>query len=473
VKTISVIAKEMDVGYLLEGSGQRDGNNVRITVQLLDANEDTHIWADTHIRETEDVFDLQREVARLIVEDLETLLSRENDQTSEELPPNILIAEAFFQRGLKEMSKYWNMPNRETQEKAEDLFRYSLEYDSTLIPSYKQLAQIYQNKYADQIDYMEDALDSVLVIAEKSLLLDPRDSYMLRLKSWVFRSRGENELARDALEQAIIYDPELQNNYIRLARLYMDMDNIPKALETFFKVLDLNSESVTILKSLSSQFRDYGLKDLSLQYLEEAFRLDRDTIYYYNRRGRIEWAFGDFDSAIVYQLKAVEMDSLNSSNLSILAICYLFNHQYELSMIYFKKHMERAEALNQRWVLPRYIGFVWIQNGQITEGERILNEIYITYQERLQLGIETKDGHRILGAIHAIRGEKEKAIEHLRSFALTTGIESFDLQTLENSPLYDNIRDEPEFQNIFKEVQDLVQRKHDQMRQWLEENDRL
>ena len=49
-KPIPVVAEEMDVGYILEGSGQRDGDNIRLTVQLLDARKDQHIWSESYYR---------------------------------------------------------------------------------------------------------------------------------------------------------------------------------------------------------------------------------------------------------------------------------------------------------------------------------------------------------------------------------------------------------------------------------------
>ena len=50
LKPIPVVAGELDVCYVLEGSGQRDGDNIRLTVQLLDARKDQHLWSESYYR---------------------------------------------------------------------------------------------------------------------------------------------------------------------------------------------------------------------------------------------------------------------------------------------------------------------------------------------------------------------------------------------------------------------------------------
>jgi TolB-like protein/cytochrome c-type biogenesis protein CcmH/NrfG len=73
---VSRIARELGVAHILEGSVQRAGNRVLITVQLIDAATDNHLWAETYDRTLEDVFGVQGEVAKKIAESLAATLSR-------------------------------------------------------------------------------------------------------------------------------------------------------------------------------------------------------------------------------------------------------------------------------------------------------------------------------------------------------------------------------------------------------------
>ncbi len=72
----------------------------------------------------------------------------------------------------------------------------------------------------------------------------------------------------------------------------------------------------------------------------------------------------------------------------------------------------------------------------------------------------------------SFRGDLKKAIEYLRIFNQRETMESWCVGMLQEDPLFDNIRDEPEFQQIFEDVEAKYQAEHERVRQWLEENDR-
>jgi serine/threonine protein kinase len=79
-KDVRTIARELDVRYLVEGSVRRAGNAVRITAQLVDAPNDTHLWAEKYTGTLEDVFDLQERLSRRIVEALKVTLTADEDR---------------------------------------------------------------------------------------------------------------------------------------------------------------------------------------------------------------------------------------------------------------------------------------------------------------------------------------------------------------------------------------------------------
>jgi serine/threonine protein kinase len=79
-KSVPVIAQEVNVRYVLEGTVRRAGNNVRITAQLIEAATDTHLWAERYSGSLEDIFELQERLARHIVEALKVTLNADEDQ---------------------------------------------------------------------------------------------------------------------------------------------------------------------------------------------------------------------------------------------------------------------------------------------------------------------------------------------------------------------------------------------------------
>jgi non-specific serine/threonine protein kinase len=85
-KKIKEIGQELNVQYVLEGSVRKAGNNLRITAQLIDAINDTHLWAQKYSGILDDVFDIQEKVSRSIVDSLKMKLSPAEDQNLAKRP---------------------------------------------------------------------------------------------------------------------------------------------------------------------------------------------------------------------------------------------------------------------------------------------------------------------------------------------------------------------------------------------------
>jgi len=111
-KTAPEIAKQLKVQYVLEGSVRKAGNNLRITAQLIDAIDDTHIWADKYSGTLEDVFDIQEKVSRSIVEALKIKLSPEENKRIREVPIDNIKAYEYYFKARQAMG-YWTEPEFE------------------------------------------------------------------------------------------------------------------------------------------------------------------------------------------------------------------------------------------------------------------------------------------------------------------------------------------------------------------------
>ena len=152
--------------------------------------------------------------------------------------------------------------------------------------------------------------------------------------------------------------------------------------------------------------------------------------------------------------------------MEILALAYMMENQYDSALIYYR----RLESLDQGLRFPRYFGYALIQNGEVTKGLRFIEEDFTANQKRL--GPEGGDpGSRFaLAEIYAYRGEKEKAFEQLRTLVRLGGNNLERLSSL-RTPLWDNIRNEPEFKSIFSEIEAHYQAEHERVKKWLEENE--
>jgi hypothetical protein len=104
-KTTQQIGKELGVEYLLEGRFQKDGNNVRLIVKLIKANEESYAWAKDYDRNWNDVFSVQSEVAQTIASELKAKFTPEEKQLIEKIPTTDLAAYDSYLKGVSYLRK--------------------------------------------------------------------------------------------------------------------------------------------------------------------------------------------------------------------------------------------------------------------------------------------------------------------------------------------------------------------------------
>ncbi len=97
---LSEIAKQLGVAHVLEGSVQKAGDQVRVNVQLIDAQNDSHVWADTYDRKLTDIFGVESEIAKSIAESLRAKLTGGEEQALAVKPTNNPEAYDAYLRGL-------------------------------------------------------------------------------------------------------------------------------------------------------------------------------------------------------------------------------------------------------------------------------------------------------------------------------------------------------------------------------------
>jgi non-specific serine/threonine protein kinase len=103
-KKIREIASDVNVRYVIEGSVRKAGNNLRITAQLIDASNDSHLWAEKYSGVLEDVFEIQEKVSRSIVDSLELKLNPAESQHLADRPIRDLIAYEIYLRAKHKLT---------------------------------------------------------------------------------------------------------------------------------------------------------------------------------------------------------------------------------------------------------------------------------------------------------------------------------------------------------------------------------
>src|SRR5438046_5518922 len=164
------IGKALGVATLLEGSVRRSGNRVRVNVQLINANNDEHIWAEDYDRELTDVFAIQTDLAQKIASALQAKLSPNEKARLDRRPTKDSDAYLLYVQA----HGYANRPDRfrDTSLKAEELFEQAIKLDRNFAAAYAGLSMVESWLYHES-DPIPAHREKARLNAEESLRLQP------------------------------------------------------------------------------------------------------------------------------------------------------------------------------------------------------------------------------------------------------------------------------------------------------------
>jgi TolB-like protein/Flp pilus assembly protein TadD len=185
-KNVKTIGEELGVGFVLEGSVRKAGDQLRITAQLIDAASDEHLWTEKYDGVLGDVFSIQESVSRSIVEALELRLSPEEEIRLADRPIEDFQAYECYLRARHDIGRL----TKESLEQAIRTLRQGLE----LFPDSPILNATLGNAYCLSFDtgYQSEAsyLDRAQELAAKTLSLDPRSPHGMKLLGHLEQARG-------------------------------------------------------------------------------------------------------------------------------------------------------------------------------------------------------------------------------------------------------------------------------------------
>src|SRR5207302_2099091 len=132
-KTIEQIGRELGVSHVLEGSVRRAGNRVRITAQLIQVSDQTHLWADNYESELEDILALQRNVARQVARQIHIRLLPSE-------PVRRVVGEAY--QAYLQGRYLWNRRTEKDLREAMQCFQTAIDNDSDYPQPYAGIADV-------------------------------------------------------------------------------------------------------------------------------------------------------------------------------------------------------------------------------------------------------------------------------------------------------------------------------------------
>lgn len=269
------IARALGVAHVLEGTVRRAGSRVRVTVQLIDARDDRHVWAETYDRELTDALTLQSELAREIASALRATLSPEEKASLAARPTDNAEAYVLFLRGRD----FQNRPDilLADWQTAERLFEGAVALDPKFALAYAQLSQIrsriafnYEPTAARRAAARAAAAEALrlqpnlgeahlalaycfywgerdfdralaeLALAARAL---PGDADVPRVVANIRRRQGHWDEALAGYQRASMLDPRSLASAEALARFYLDKRDWPAAAAAYERGLQLSPDS--------------------------------------------------------------------------------------------------------------------------------------------------------------------------------------------------------------------------------------
>jgi TolB-like protein/Tfp pilus assembly protein PilF len=487
---IPKIAKDLDVNFIVEGSGQKYGKVFRIRVQLIDGKTDKHLWVGTYEKEikAKDIYDTQSEIAESIAEELKATITPEEKQLIEKTPTTNLTAYDFYKRGREEYLNFWSENiNLRSLKKAEKYYYKALEYDSTFALAYAGLALTFCDRTFATNNYLsKNFLDSTLILADRALSFDNHLAEAYYSKGLYFLLNNNDQQAIKEFDNVLKYNPNYWEVYYQKAmNVYLHDISYIKAIECLRKAISLNRgrRLPECLNALGSAYAFFaGFPEKGEYYFQEAFKLDGDTISYYSTLAELEFEFGNESGNYQRGIDLLNMcyarDSNNIGILYSLSKYYMRQNNYKESLNFINKYVERLKASGQIPLNRSHrVGYIYWINGYKKEAEYWFNEQKRICEATIKLGRNYsaigRAAYYDLAGVYAFQGKKEKVYENLKAFARMP-ICSFNvIYIIKNDELFSNIRNEPEFQQFVRDMEAKYQAEHERVKKWLEEQGML
>ena len=207
---VKEVSAKLGVRYIVEGSVRRAGSRVRITAQLIDAVDDSHIWAERYDRDLEDIFAVQDEVTRAIVSAIEPQLASSERQRARRKPTESLGAWECYQRGLWHIHQY----RAEDADEAISFLQRAIDLDPTFASAHAGLAFVLYYKVI--LGFSEDRpgdLAAAYAAGTTAVRLDDNDPFAHVALGRVHTARGEHDKAIERCNRAIALNPNYASAY--------------------------------------------------------------------------------------------------------------------------------------------------------------------------------------------------------------------------------------------------------------------
>lgn len=469
-KTIREIAKELNVTYLVEGSGQKIGDKLLLNVQLIEASADNQVWSRQYQRNTSDIFALQNEIAKDITNEIKVIVTPEEQSRIEKIPTESLEAYDLFLQGIDLLSRQTEA--KDNLRKSIELLRRALVLDPKFARANAALAMSY---YFLEQNHSERLLaDSINYFADQAMFLDSQLPQSLIAKALFYMAHAEYQLAVPYFEKALEYNPNYDLVYVFLVDLYANyLPDTRKYLEYTLRGLQIDParfDPVTMsfnFLHISNAFIQAGFVDEAEKYINVSLDYYPGNLYSEYVKAYILFARdNNLQQTKELLLEAARKDTMRLDIIQEVAkICY-YRRDYESAYKYYQKYLGIKKML-QLSVYPQEdikIAFTCQQLGKTQEAEQFLAS-YKHFADNDRSIYRSLN----LSTYYAATGQNEEALNQLKLFAGQKNFQYWIVLFLPIDPIMDAVRVQPGYSGTFKQIKANFKQFHNEVKESLEE----
>jgi serine/threonine protein kinase/tetratricopeptide (TPR) repeat protein len=398
IKSMREIARELGVGAILEGSVQKEQNEIRVNVQLIRAADDAHLWAEKYDRKLEGVFQVQDEISMAIAKALELKLTSQEKQGMAKQPIDNVAAYEYYLKAYHEISRF--------DERSIDRALQNLQGGITIIG------------------------DNALLYAGMAYAYYQYVNIGVRQEEYIEKSEA---YARKALA----LDPDCAPAYLVLGNIISAFQgNQQEAVRQYKRALSINPNDPILLRKLAVQYLFAGKRSLVSPLVERARQIDPLTAARATIQFDIYMSDGTYDLLLAFAKRWYESDPESPMAQAAYASALFYNKRPGEAI----PIIDRLAETNPDNVMTKFA--LLGKCGMLKDREKAFQILTPDFQKTCRRDYQWS--YSVAEGLAAV-GAKKEALDWLEN-SINKGF--LDYQSMERDFLLDNIRGEERFKKL-------------------------
>lgn len=280
---LRVIGQKLNVASVLEGSVRMEGKRVRISVQLINANDGFRLWSETYERQLDDIFAVQEDIARSVAGALKVTLLGDKMPASSSQTKDTEAYNAYLQGRY-----FYGRRSKEDLERAISYYTSAIERDSGYAAAWAGLAEAHHRQADNGYLPIDEGYRKARQEVERALALDENLAAAHAELGWIKRAHDWDwEGADAAYKRALTLDPGSAAALSGAAVLAFTLGRLDEAIELDYRAVRLDPLNVPTLENLGLDAYYAGRLDEATSVLKKVLELNPDFPLAHNLLGRV------------------------------------------------------------------------------------------------------------------------------------------------------------------------------------------